>query len=349
MAPTPTGHGYWLVASDGGIFSFGDAHFYGSMGGKPLNRPVVGMASTPAGHGYWLVASDGGIFSFGDAHFHGSTGAIHLWQPITAMAATPDGGGYWLAASDGGVFTFGDAPYNGSAAGGFLPGRIVGISVQHSLDPYQPGSTGYDISWPQCGGTLPPAPHDVTIVGINDGHMFSTNPCLGTESTWAGDSLTVYVNTNGLPSDNTSGVHGARNCFVSDLRCRSYNWGRSAATYDLDAAHNAGVHASMWWLDVETTNHWPTADLAANAQIIQGLLDGLRADGLIVGIYATSYQFGVITGSGYTPGVPLWVPGAQSSSAAPGFCASSHTFGGGITWMTQWTRTYDQDYACPQS
>ena len=29
MAATPSGHGYWLVASDGGIFSFGDAHFYG--------------------------------------------------------------------------------------------------------------------------------------------------------------------------------------------------------------------------------------------------------------------------------------------------------------------------------
>ena len=32
MASTPTGHGYWLVASDGGIFSFGDADFHGSTG-----------------------------------------------------------------------------------------------------------------------------------------------------------------------------------------------------------------------------------------------------------------------------------------------------------------------------
>ena len=63
----PTGHGYWLVASDGGIFSFGDARFYGSTGAMHLNRPIVGMATTPTGHGYWLVASDGGIFTFGDA------------------------------------------------------------------------------------------------------------------------------------------------------------------------------------------------------------------------------------------------------------------------------------------
>ncbi len=33
MAATSNGHGYWMVAADGGIFSFGDAPFYGSMGG----------------------------------------------------------------------------------------------------------------------------------------------------------------------------------------------------------------------------------------------------------------------------------------------------------------------------
>ncbi len=70
--------GYHLVASDGGIFSFGDAPFYGSTGAMRLNSPIVGMASTPDGGGYWLVASDGGIFSFGDAPFDGSTGAMRL-------------------------------------------------------------------------------------------------------------------------------------------------------------------------------------------------------------------------------------------------------------------------------
>ena len=77
------------MASDGGVFSFGDAAFYGSTGAIHLNQPIVGMAATPTGQGYWLVASDGGIFSFGDAAFYGSTGAIHLNQPIVGMAATP--------------------------------------------------------------------------------------------------------------------------------------------------------------------------------------------------------------------------------------------------------------------
>ena len=60
----PDGGGYWLVASDGGVFSFGDAQFFGSMGGKPLNKPIVGIASIPNGNGYYEVASDGGIFTF---------------------------------------------------------------------------------------------------------------------------------------------------------------------------------------------------------------------------------------------------------------------------------------------
>jgi hypothetical protein len=53
MAATPDGGGYWLVASDGGIFAFGDAKFYGSMGGIHLNKPVVGMAADDATGGYW--------------------------------------------------------------------------------------------------------------------------------------------------------------------------------------------------------------------------------------------------------------------------------------------------------
>ncbi|MCA1844396.1 MAG: hypothetical protein LC792_14640, partial [Actinobacteria bacterium] len=112
----PKGQGYWLVASDGGIFSYADSRFFGSTGAIKLNQPIVGMAPTPSGLGYWLVARDGGIFSFGDAAFHGSTGNIKLNQPIVGMAATPDGSGYWLVAADGGVFAF-DAPSYDSAAG----------------------------------------------------------------------------------------------------------------------------------------------------------------------------------------------------------------------------------------
>ncbi|MGH9077478.1 MAG: hypothetical protein ACRDY0_08515, partial [Acidimicrobiales bacterium] len=79
------GGGYRLVASDGGIFTYGDASFFGSAGGAPLNRPVVGMAATPDGKGYWLVASDGGIFTYGDASFFGSAGGAPLNSPVVGM------------------------------------------------------------------------------------------------------------------------------------------------------------------------------------------------------------------------------------------------------------------------
>ncbi|MGH8976307.1 MAG: hypothetical protein ACRD0C_24220, partial [Acidimicrobiia bacterium] len=108
--------GYWLVATDGGIFSFGDAAFFGSTGSVKLNKPIVGMAPTASGKGYWLVASDGGLFSFGDAGFFGSTGSVKLNKPIVGMAPTASGKGYWLVASDGGLFSFGDAGFFGSGA-----------------------------------------------------------------------------------------------------------------------------------------------------------------------------------------------------------------------------------------
>jgi hypothetical protein len=120
--------GYWTDAADGGIFSFGQAHFYGSMGGKTLNRPIVGMAPTSDGAGYWMDASDGGIFAFGDAKFHGSMGGLPLNKPVVGMAPTADGGGYWLVASDGGVFAFGDAKFLGSMGGTTLNKPIVGMA-----------------------------------------------------------------------------------------------------------------------------------------------------------------------------------------------------------------------------
>jgi hypothetical protein len=125
---TPDSLGYWLTATDGGVFAFGDATFFGSMADRALNRPIVGIASTSDGQGYWLVASDGGVFAFGDAGFYGSMGGRVLNRPIVGMASTPDGKGYWLVASDGGVFAFGDAAFRGSTGDTALQRPIVGIA-----------------------------------------------------------------------------------------------------------------------------------------------------------------------------------------------------------------------------
>jgi hypothetical protein len=126
VTPTAPPNGYWLVASDGGIFSFGDAAFYGSTGAMALNKPIAGMAASPDGGGYWLVASDGGIFSFGDASWQGSpTGA----GGVSTIAPTFDGGGYWVSDARGDVFAFGDAVAAGSMSGKPLSRPVVAMAA----------------------------------------------------------------------------------------------------------------------------------------------------------------------------------------------------------------------------
>jgi hypothetical protein len=112
VATSPVG-GYWIATEDGGVFTYGGAGFYGSMGATTLNAPVVDMAATPTGAGYWLFAADGGVFPFGDAPFHGSLGGAALNAPVVDSAATVTGGGYLMLGGDGGIFTFGDADYGG--------------------------------------------------------------------------------------------------------------------------------------------------------------------------------------------------------------------------------------------
>jgi hypothetical protein len=134
MALTPDGKGYWEVFSDGGVYAFGDAKFYGSTGGIHLAREIIGITATADGQGYWLYAADGGVFAFGDAVFGGSTGGLSLAAPIVGMIRNPSGPGYWLAAADGGIFGFGGAPWIGSLPGvGVQPHvPIAAIAAKHT-------------------------------------------------------------------------------------------------------------------------------------------------------------------------------------------------------------------------
>jgi hypothetical protein len=135
MASTPDGKGYWEVYSDGGVFSFGDAHFYGSMSGHPLFRPIVGITATADGKGYWLVGADGGVFAFGDARYAGGAIGYGNRGDIVGMARNPIGPGYWLTSSDGGVYSFGGAEYFGSVTqfGIHLHAPIVAIVARSSI------------------------------------------------------------------------------------------------------------------------------------------------------------------------------------------------------------------------
>jgi acetyl esterase/lipase len=129
LAPPLHPYGYRMVAGDGGVFDFGSARYFGSMGGLHLNRPVVGLADAPSDVGYWEVASDGGIFAFGDAGFYGSMGGQSLNAPVIGMLSSTDGRGYLMFAADGGIFAFGDAGFYGSLGGERLASAVSGVTA----------------------------------------------------------------------------------------------------------------------------------------------------------------------------------------------------------------------------
>ena len=353
IAATADGGGYWLVSAGGGVFSFGDAPFYGSAGALPLAKPIVGMAATGTGGGYWLVASDGGIFSYGDAAFHGSTGAIRLVKPIVGMAPSSTGGGYWLVASDGGIFAFGDAPFRGSTGARRLNQPIVAMAPSRAADPYPAGQQGNDISFPQCGGSLPSQPFAFGVVGVNNGRAFTHNPCLAAEARWAGPTLSVYVNLNAPTTDTGpgagQGLSGpAGTCDPTRPACLAFNFGYNAAVDAFNYATDQGVTATVWWLDIETSNTWDP-NPSYNASTIQGALSALTAEGAVAGIYSTGYQWGIIAGK-FAPQTPIWVATGGDLETARQYCAPDHGFGGGTAWLTQFGTQgipYDQDYACP--
>ena len=143
LAPTTTGLGYWLVASDGGMFTFGDATYHGSapavLPGVSLNEPIVGMV--PQGNGYLLVAADGGIFNFGDSDFHGSIPALGSANVgasavlpagggISSVMVSPSGDGYSMLGRDGVIWPFGS-----------FATRFAGVTNASLTLPSFPGDT----------------------------------------------------------------------------------------------------------------------------------------------------------------------------------------------------------------
>jgi hypothetical protein len=165
----PSGSSYWLAGSNGGVYAFGGAPFYGSLGGQTLNKPIVGIAPTINGGGYWLTAADGGVFGFGNAAYLGSMGGKPLNKPVVGIAAGAEGGGYWLVASDGGVFNYGNAGFFGSRGGQSLNAPIVGIAPTPDGGGYwMVASDGGVFNYGDAGffGSMGGKPLNAPIVGI---------------------------------------------------------------------------------------------------------------------------------------------------------------------------------------
>lgn len=225
---------------------------------------------------------------------------------------------------------------------------------------------GMDVSYPQCGSTLPTAPA-FAVVGVNGGKASTFNNCFSTQMAWANGvsggtqqpKVALYVNT-GNPGDvlaqynladwptssDPADPYGACvGVWTDDLPC-SWEYGYERAQGDVGYA-GGGNH--LWWLDVETYNSW-TSDQARNRAMLEGMVYGFTKAGGSVGVYSTSSMWASIAGT-VPAGSSLyslneWRPGAKTLRQAQNNCNVSPLTGGGHVTLTQYTSSWDYDYSC---
>jgi hypothetical protein len=114
IACTPSGNGYWILMTNGGIYPFGDARYFGSPLKNGSSVGGVRIARRPQGDGYWVLGGDGVVRGFGAAATLDSPQAGGA-KPV-GLAATATGAGYWVLLEDGTVAAFGDATASGGPA-----------------------------------------------------------------------------------------------------------------------------------------------------------------------------------------------------------------------------------------
>lgn len=216
-----------------------------------------------------------------------------------------------------------------------------------ALGQYTSGTTGLDMSWPNCKVSVSSV--SFGIVGVSDGTGYSANPCLAQESSHFTPNLSFYVNTGWNDKSSFINPSSPKKCANNDNDCLAYNYGYNAGLYAYNAAMVAGAHSATWWLDVETSNTW-NRNTQQNQSSLRGEYDALMASSGIstVGIYSTTAQWDSITGS-WQNNWPSW--GATTWTTAPqarSYC-SGHQFTGGSSYLMQFISKklpLDQDIAC---
>ncbi len=235
---------------------------------------------------------------------------------------------------------------------------------------------GYDISFPQCGSPLPSSA-DFGVVGVDNGQVLTTNPCLGRELSWAkaatNGAPAFYVNTGdpgpAFATHWPTGQTAPMVCYGANSAPCSYDYGWNAARFAFSSAVNAetaigaaspgvAARAAPWWLDVETGNPWEfkpsyygrnAASFANDQASIEGELAAFSNLGVAsVGIYSYPALWTAITGpsaSGFSA-VPVWMPGPATLSGAEADCASASFTGARVAMIQYPSGSYDGDYVC---
>jgi hypothetical protein len=239
---------------------------------------------------------------------------------------------------------------------GLALGTLFALSqgTVSAAGPYTSGTTGYDVSYPNC--SLGGETGSFAVVGVTGGRPFSANSCASSEysSASATGNVALYFNT---------GYSGAyKHSVYTDCTTLSQSYAgdsahRTAFAIGCSEAEYAQRHApgtpTVWWLDVETGNSWSSTK-TLNQATIQGAvtrLEGVATYG--VGVYSTAASWSTIAGTGWNPSglAADWLAtGATSSTGASSSCSQS--FSGAHVWLVQYSaRTttgsaYDGDLAC---
>jgi hypothetical protein len=250
------------------------------------------------------------------------------------------------------------------------PSDAGDVARPSSQKPPKAQAIGYDISYPQCGGSVPKNV-DFGIVGVNRGIVYSANPCLGTgsgpsELAWAGRDAELYANT-GNPGPELSsrwpiGQTNPRVCSADDpdtADC-AYDYGWNAAADSYATAVRAYISlgwapagatrtpvANRWWLDVETANSW-RADDSLNAAALQGGANYLASVGAAsVGFYSAPFMWADIVGSTSAfADYPSWVAGGSTLQGAQSRCVGDGFTGGGVVLTQYFANGFDANYRC---
>lgn len=368
MALTTDGKGYWMVDKTGQVFSFGDASpaFYPPT----LSSPVVAMTAATGGTGYWAVTSSGQVLAGGvptRGELAGQEGPDAIVGITRAPALSSTEQSPYPPGSIGYDINWPQCQPSGSSTAGTLPGPPS----------YPAGSQKFSVA----------------IVGVDGWAFNSDNSCLKAEVGWAEEArvgkssvpppyqLYIFLNSpSGIGTSDKTGPAGSCGSLASSSRaaCYAYNYGYNSALSALAYAKSQGAKAPVWWLDVENDScanaEWSdsgggsfwSCTPSLNDRTIQGAVDGLRKNGITVGIYSDSLQWNVITDHFVPAGaqVPLWIAGASwtsppypASDGYPGaaalspWCSGSYDFAGGVPSLLQETPgnngyPYDPDYAC---
>lgn len=237
---------------------------------------------------------------------------------------------------------------------------------------------GADVSWPQCGATLPTG-QAFGVVGANGSLPNQSNPCVAQELQWAaastggtnqpkaqvyalaanpGKAASVWPKSNADPGGGKPVVSGYGTCTGAyDAAC-SFMYGYTRA---YEATHTRGVptpSAYRWWIDVETGLSWLGAKDAKDHQTqnradLEGMVAALRAAKVgTVGIYSTGSQFTTIVGavpaSSTLTGLPSWIAvGTDGVAAAQRACTSGGLTTGSRVQMAQYVvGSQDRNVSC---